>query len=73
MAIPSVNELMGPVLEILGDAQLHSREEIIDKIATKFGLTPADIEETVADTTNSKIGNQIDWVCPRPIKLSQAE
>lgn len=62
MPIPSVNELMGPVLEIIGDGKLHGRDEIMGKIVTKFGLGPADIEATVGDTSNSKLGNQIDWV-----------
>ena len=35
MAIPEVNELIGPVLEILADGKIHIRAEIIEKMAAK--------------------------------------
>ncbi len=62
MSIPSINELMGPILEILSDSELHGRDEIIDKIAVRFGLKQSDIEQTIGATSNTKLGNQIDWV-----------
>jgi restriction system protein len=62
MAIPEVNPLMGPVLELLADGKIHTRAEIIEEIAAKFNLTDAELKAKMSNTNSSKLGNHIDWV-----------
>jgi hypothetical protein len=40
MPIPKCDEMMLPMLQILGDGAEHSQSELADKIATYFKLTP---------------------------------
>jgi restriction system protein len=61
MAYPNVNELLLPVLEILGDGKNHDRIEIIDLLSKRFNLTQEERDRT-SGNNNLVFGNLIDFV-----------
>ncbi len=58
---PEVNALMPVVLQLLGDNQPHTRDEVIAYLCDKFNLTPQQRAQRTASNT-LVIGNHLDWV-----------
>ncbi len=61
MPIPSVNDLMLPVLQLLSDGEPHHLEEAVFMVQREFNLSLADLREQL-DSGNYAIDNRIDWV-----------
>ena len=54
MAIPKYDEMMLPVLRILGDGAEHSQRELAEQIADHFKLTPQDAIRLRRSKTKSR-------------------
>ena len=56
------------VLEVLGDGEEHSREDIMDRVAQRFGLTAEELAMTKPGPRGpqNRWGNDIDHVISRP-------
>lgn len=61
MPIPSVNELMLPILEMLADGKKHSVEESILLVRERFEISLQDMRIKL-NNGQYKIDNQIHWV-----------
>lgn len=60
MSIPGIDELLVPFLEILSDTKSHNRNELIETLGNKFGLSNE--ERLQRDAGNNLVfGNRIDW------------
>lgn len=72
MAIPSVNDLMLPVLKMLADGEPHHVDEAVIMAQQEFNLTPAELREKLK-SGNYVINNRIDWVRAHFTKHKLAE
>jgi restriction system protein len=59
--IPSIAELMVPVLKILTDGNPHNKKEIDNAIASEFGVTESEMKEKISCGAN-KFKNRMGWV-----------
>jgi restriction system protein len=61
MPIPDFQTLMLPVLQIAGDGQPHSTGEVIEIIASHFGLSDEDRNELLPSGRQFRLDNRISW------------
>lgn len=61
MPIPDFQTLMLPVLQITGDGQPHSTGEVIEIIASHFGLSDEDRKELLPSGRQFRLDNRISW------------
>ncbi|MBC6937941.1 MAG: hypothetical protein DWB42_19230 [Chloroflexi bacterium] len=61
MPIPDFQTLMLPVLQIAGDGQPHSTGEVIEIIASHFGLSDEDRKELLPSGGQFRLDNRIHW------------
>src|SRR5258705_2418248 len=52
---------MLPLLRILNDGQVHTRREIVEKIADHFGLTADEREQMLPSTRVTRIKHRTGW------------
>lgn len=60
MPIPSVNDLVLPVLKLAADRVEIPTTELLEKIATEFSLTPDELAATMK-SGGSVVRNRIAW------------
>ena len=62
MAVPKLDELHRPVLEIANDsAQRLARKEFLDRLTGMFSLTDADLQEMVSSGRQARMENRTGW------------
>ena len=61
MSIPSINKIMGPLLEHLESGGPSSPHEVLDHICKKFNLTDEEMGACNASYTSTKIKNRVVW------------
>ena len=62
MAVPTLDELHRPVLEIANDsAQRLARREFLDRLIGMFSLTDADLQEMVSSGRQTRMENRTGW------------
>ena len=59
--IPSLDELMLPMLKFLGDGQEHSMREVEDHLAKVFNLTEEEIAQRYEVSGDSIFKNRVSW------------
>ncbi|MCY7352048.1 MAG: restriction endonuclease [Cytophagaceae bacterium] len=59
--IPDFQTVMLPILEILSDRQEHSIKELVDAVATQFGLTEDEREALLESGSQPIITNRVSW------------
>jgi restriction system protein len=60
MPVPTYQQLMLPILERVSDGQIHTTRSMIDPLADKFNLSPAERQETLG-YGQRLIVNRISW------------
>ena len=61
MAIPKYDEMMLPVLRILGDGKEHSQRELAEQIAGHFKLTPQERAERLPKVKATYLRHRLGW------------
>jgi restriction system protein len=61
MAIPTYEEIMSPLMNILGDQQSHTYREIVEKIETVFNLSEDEKTKRVPSDQQTVIENRTGW------------
>ncbi len=62
MAVPTLDELHKPVLEIAtASTQRMSRKEFVERLTDVFSLTDADLQEMVPSGGQTRIENRTNW------------
>src|SRR5438067_9434932 len=61
MAIPKYDEMMLPVLRILGDGAEHSQRELAEQIADHFKLTPQERAERLPKVKATYLRHRLGW------------
>jgi len=61
LAVPDYQTFMLPLLEILGDGEVHALHECIDQLAVRFNLTPEDRREVLPSGAQPKLSNRVSW------------
>jgi len=61
MAVPDYQSLMLPFLRILGDGQVHSLDEIKERLAKEFSLTDEDMKELLPSGRQRTFENRVGW------------
>jgi restriction system protein len=61
MAIPKYDEMMLPVLRILGDGVEHPQRELADQIADHFKLTPQERAERLPKVKATYLRHRLGW------------
>ena len=61
MPIPSINKIMGPLLEHLESGGPSSPHEVLDHICKKFNMTDEEMDARNASGTSTKIKNRVVW------------
>lgn len=59
--IPSFQTIMRPLLECLQDGQEHSIKEIVEELATRFDLSPSELEQLQPSGRSYVFSNRISW------------
>lgn len=59
--IPKYDEIMLPLLKMLGDGQEHHLRECIDKLSKEFGLTEKEKRELLPSGKQSIFDNRVGW------------
>jgi len=55
MAIPKYDEIMLPLLKVLSDGQVHTKRELVEKIADHFRLTADEREQMLPCTRATRM------------------
>jgi restriction system protein len=61
MAVPKYDEMMLPVLRILGDGAEHSQRELAEQIADHFKLTPQERAERLPKVKATYLRHRLGW------------
>src|SRR5437899_5184508 len=61
MAVPKYDEMMLPVLRILGDGAEHSQRELAGQIANHFKLTPQERAERLPKVKATYLRHRLGW------------
>src|SRR5438094_4434019 len=61
MAIPKYDEMMLPILRILGDGDEHLQRELANQIADHFKLTPAERAERLPKVKATYLRHRLGW------------
>lgn len=61
MTIPDYQTLMRPLLDQLDDGNLHSLDELHEKLCDIFKLTPEDISKRISSGRQTVIRNRVGW------------
>jgi restriction system protein len=61
MAIPDYETLMFPTLQFSADGKEHSAKELVDSLAVRFSLTPAELSETLPSGQKLVFSNRAGW------------
>lgn len=59
---PTNNKFLSPCLSILNAYSPISRDDMKDKLAKNFRLTPADLSLPTRNGSNTMFNSRIDWV-----------
>ncbi len=60
MPIPTMFDLTLPILELLGDGEIHDKSSLTDHLAQHFKLTATEINERTSSGRN-RLTNRISW------------
>ena len=64
MAVPQLDELRRPALELLEErSQLTSISEVFELLAPRFNLTEEDLTEMLPSGTQRRWHNRVNWAC----------
>jgi restriction system protein len=61
MPIPSYEEMMQPLLQILKDKKEHKLSEITERISAEFNLTESEKKELLPSGSEPVVGNRVRW------------
>jgi restriction system protein len=61
MAIPDFQSIMLPMLQIVGDEQEHSINELLGKLAGHFSLTEEELNEMLPSGKQTTFYNRVGW------------
>src|SRR6266446_9369080 len=61
MPIPKYDEIMLPLLKVLGDGQSHTKRELTEKMADHFQLTPEERGQMLPSTRATYIKHRTGW------------
>ena len=62
MAVPTLDELHRPVLEIANvSAQRLTRKEFLEQLTAMFSLTDTDLQEMVPSGVQTRMENRTNW------------
>ena len=62
MAVPTLDELHRPVLEMANSsAQRLTRKELLERLTAEFSLTDADLKEMVPSGVQARMENRTNW------------
>ena len=61
MSIPHTSDFILPVLQILGDAQVHERPALFREVVTRIGVSEADLQLRLAYTGRSVVRGRFEW------------
>ncbi len=61
MTIPDYETLMLPLLELLADKQPRRNAEVIDSLAERLRLTPADLAQLLPSGSATTFGSRVGW------------
>jgi len=61
LTIPDYQTFMLPLLKILGDGEVHTLSECIDRLAAGFNLTAEDRKEMLPSGAQPKLNNRVSW------------
>jgi len=61
MAIPGFQDIMLPMLHILGDGSAHALSDMIEELAQHFGLTPEELKEKLPSGRQAVFSNRVGW------------
>jgi restriction system protein len=61
VAIPDYQSLMLPVLKIASDGEEHRISDVVEKLATDFGLTEAEREQLLPSGKQPAFNNRVHW------------
>ena len=61
MAIPKYDEMMLPMLRILGDGREHTQRDIADNIAAHFHLTPEERQQRLPKVKATYLRHRVGW------------
>ena len=65
MAVPTLDELHRPVLEIANaSAKRLTRKEFLERLTVVFSLTDTDLQEMVPSGGQSRMENRTNWAMP---------
>lgn len=59
--IPDYQSLMLPLLKLLSDRQEHSYRDLIESLATRFGVTDEERKELLTSGTQAIFDNRVGW------------
>lgn len=61
MAIPDYETLMLPVLRIAGDGHEHRIGDLVDQLASDFGLTVEEQQQLLPSGRQATFANRVGW------------
>jgi restriction system protein len=61
MALPKYDDLMQPLLELLGDGLEHHQRDLAPRLAAYFKLTGAELGEMLPNTAVSRFRHRLGW------------
>ena len=61
MAIPTFDEIMGPLLQMASDGAEHSIQDVYKDLASKFKLTSEDLSELLPSGRQLRWQNRVGW------------
>ena len=61
MAVPAVHEMFRPILEILGDGEVHYLKDMYTEVADYFHLSPEDRAALLPSGNRIVIRNRVSW------------
>jgi len=59
--VPTFEKFLLPVLDVLKDQQEHNFRNLMEIMASRFGLTVEDLAETVKSGAETKFHNRVSW------------
>ncbi len=61
MAIPDYQSLMLPLLKIAADGKEHTKREVLNRLADRFGLTEDERKELLPSGNQEVFDNRLGW------------
>jgi restriction system protein len=73
MAVPTFQDIMLPLLQILRDQHEHTHSEVIEQLAQHFALNEQDRRELLPSGKQSKFDNRVGWARTHLVKALLVE